>query len=728
MCLWIVPALWVLAGCGRREAAPASAEAVSSREPLAAPCIQCHTNAYNDWLLSDHALAQRMVSLAEDAVAFEPPRRLAVGAMTTDVRRVGDQLEVETLGPDGTRQVYYPDMVIGRRPLIQYLIPFPGGRWQTLSVSYDPASNEWFEVYGDQDRRPHEWGFWSNRGMNWNVQCAYCHMTNLDKGYDPVTDTYHTTWDEASISCQQCHGVMEGHAEAAAVPGYTNANPRARQQALMMCASCHSRREELTGAFQLGDHYADHYRLTLPDAPGIYYADGQILDEDYVYGSFMMSKMGNKDVACVDCHNIHSGAVIIPATNNMLCLQCHIPPGLRNAPPIFELAHSHHQPGSTGNQCVECHMANTTYMARDPRRDHGFIIPDPLLTKELGIPNSCNRCHADKTVDWSIEWMDKWYGERMNRPARTRARLVARAHAADAGVVPELLAFAAGEDIPAWRAAEVSLLAPWIGQPEVFAFTVASLTNADPLVRSAALRSIRPLPQARALAAPLLNDPIRLVRLDAAMAMAGQLDKASAVYREFTHYLDITSDQPAGALRRAEYALMENRLGDAEHWVDRAISWEPNAGYLHYFRGMVLNRAGRNPEAVGAFQTAIAREPDNADYYFSLALLYGELGQPRDVVRTLTEAVNRDPRFTRAWYNLGLAHAQLDNLPLAVTALQRAEALDPANPDFPYARATVHLRQDNPTAARAAAAQALARDPAHAPSRRLLEQLAAGRP
>ena len=39
-------------------------------------------------------------------------------------------------------------------------------------------------------------------------------------------------------------------------------------------------------------------------------------------------------------------------------------------------------------------------MARDPRHDHGFTIPDPLLTKELGIPNACNRCHADKTVDW----------------------------------------------------------------------------------------------------------------------------------------------------------------------------------------------------------------------------------------------------------------------------------------------------------------------------------------
>ena len=54
-------------------------------------------------------------------------------------------------------------------------------------------------------------------------------------------------------------------------------------------------------------------------------------------------------------------------------------------------------------------MPQTTYMQRHPRRDHGFTIPDPLLTQELGVPNACNRCHEDQTTDWAIEATERWY-------------------------------------------------------------------------------------------------------------------------------------------------------------------------------------------------------------------------------------------------------------------------------------------------------------------------------
>ena len=49
-------------------------------------------------------------------------------------------------------------------------------------------------------------------------------------------------------------------------------------------------------------------------------------------------------------------------------------------------------------------MPVTVYMQRHPRRDHGFTIPDPLLTKELNIPNACNRCHANQTTDWALKY------------------------------------------------------------------------------------------------------------------------------------------------------------------------------------------------------------------------------------------------------------------------------------------------------------------------------------
>ena len=94
---------------------------------------------------------------------------------------------------------------------------------------------------------------------------------------------------------------------------------------------------------------------------------------------------------------------------------------------IDPLTHGRHAEGSPGNDCTSCHMPITHYMQRHPRHDHGFTIPDPLLTKEFGVPNACNRCHTDKDADWALQKTNEWYGEKMNRPTRTRAILVAKA-------------------------------------------------------------------------------------------------------------------------------------------------------------------------------------------------------------------------------------------------------------------------------------------------------------
>lgn len=42
--------------------------------------------------------------------------------------------------------------------------------------------------------------------------------------------------------------------------------------------------------------------------------------------------------------------------------------------------------------------------------DHSLRIPRPDLTVGIDVPNACNRCHADKSAQWSVEQMTKWYG------------------------------------------------------------------------------------------------------------------------------------------------------------------------------------------------------------------------------------------------------------------------------------------------------------------------------
>ena len=88
------------------------------------------------------------------------------------------------------------------------------------------------------------------------------------------------------------------------------------------CATCHSRRAAFDDDFHVGDHFGDHFQLQLPVQPNLFYADGQILDEDYVWTSLRTSNMGHKGVRCSDCHDPHSNKLKLPLTNNALCMSC----------------------------------------------------------------------------------------------------------------------------------------------------------------------------------------------------------------------------------------------------------------------------------------------------------------------------------------------------------------------------------------------------------------------
>ncbi len=688
----------------------------------AVACGKCHKTEFDLWANSQHAWANRLISTSRDRHAFHPDRVLVHGSFTNTMRHADGFFEITTAGGrSGTASVHRAEAVIGIEPLRQYLVPFPGGRLQVVDVSYDPIHDEWFNAQGDEDRQPHEWGYWKNRSMTWNVQCAYCHMTGLEKNYDPATDAYSTTWRAMGISCTQCHGTMPAHMANPKAPVIAE-EKRTRGQILHACGSCHSRREELTGRFQARDDFFDHYRLSLPDLGNTFHADGQVWDEDFEFTSFLTSRMGHRGVHCLDCHNPHSGKLILPADNNAVCMQCHTPPGRNGAIPIPDpVAHGHHKEGSTGNLCVECHMPITKYMVRDPRRDHGFTSPDPLLTKEHGIPNACSRCHTDKSLEWNIEWAEKWYGDRLERRSRHRARLVARARQMDDAALPALLEMARSEEIDAWRAALIGVLQPWFHRPEVRALVEESLKHPSPMVRSIAVRLLSPAQDAIPLIGPLQSDPSALVRVDAAWAATQHRTRTEPpAYKELREYIDHTSDQPPGALRQAQLALAEDRHADAESWARKAAQWDPT-GAAHNLLARILHAIGKRGEAIQNFRAALRLEPTSPDHPYALALLLAETGDVQEAVKLLQKAVELDPPFGRAWYNLGLGLAQQNRLEDAIAALRQAEKLMPDSPDPPYARATVHLRLGDIPAAKDAARKALAIQPNHPAAKNILD-------
>ncbi len=681
-------------------------------------CKACHLAEFEAWMESQHAHANRLVSEAQDQAAFTPPRSFHEGLLKTDVSKRWKTFLVTQTGPGPETSYHQAVAVIGVAPLIQYLTPFPGGRLQTINPAYDPVRKDWFDTFGGEERLAHEWGFWKNQGLNWNSQCAFCHTTDFRKNYDIATDSYASTWTAMGISCSQCHGPMDAHVANPQLP----VPERTERQVMSNCASCHARREELTGDFRPGRDFDDHYRLVLPDLTDTYHPDGQVRDENFEYASFITSKMGHAGVRCIDCHNPHSAKLKLPVENNAMCMSCHSPPGINNATPIHDpVAHSHHGADSTGNRCVECHMPHTIYMARDPRRDHGFTIPDPLLTIEHNIPNACNRCHTDQSADWAQRYTEQWYGEKMARPSRERARLMARARAGDPTVTAPILSFLAKEENPAWRAALISALQGRATDPSVEAYLKRAVKDSNALVRNAAVTVLAPGSSATLQAA--LDDEKRTVRLAAAWGLAMSSHTLPHPQREeIVKMLENQSDQPTGALRQAQLAAVEDRPSAANDWLKRATSMDPSSGM--YERSATLQYSmGDEKAAREAFSRAITADPTNVSAIYGLALLEGELGNTSATVELLQTATRLDPDFTRAWYNLGLAEAGREKLAEASVALSRAADLSMNDPSPAYALATIHLRQNKPKEARAAALRALKIDPNHRESLNLLRSL-----
>lgn len=724
----LVGAMLVL-GCGREAKPPVTAAATPPVTTAfkAADCRSCHEEFFKSWSTSDHAQAHRVVDAKADADAFATPRALSLHG-------VDYKLEWKDARPTfaekrGTQAVdtYAAEFALGYKPLRQYIVPAGGGRYQAAELAFDPARKEFFNVFGDERRQLGEWGHWRGRGMNWNSMCAHCHLTDYRKNYDSTTDTYATTWREHGVACSQCHGDLPAtHVDPKRKPATAPAPVTAAdlKRAQETCAPCHARNELLTGRLVPGGSYNDHYRLTLPTEASVFYPDGQMKDEDFNYTSFLTSKMGGKaGVTCLDCHDPHTLKTKLPSDNNAICLQCHGPSPRNNAPIIDPVAHSHHGADSTGNRCVTCHMPTTVYMQRDPRHDHGFLKPDPLLTKELGIPNSCNRCHTDQTTEWAIARTDEWYGAKMQSRQRERARAVTAAQANAPEAAGKLLALIADEDIPAWRATLLQLTRGYTAtEPRVLAAAREALQHADPLVRSAGAQVLGSVPSQTAALRPLLNDPTRLVRLDAAWPLSTELPPNSPARQELDAYLAVSADQPAGRMRIGQDLFNRGRAADAESHLRKAVEWDPNSPGILDALGVVLNEVGNTSEAAAMLWRAAQLSPTDAGAAFNAALAFAGARKLSDAEFALREALRRNPHHDRASYNLGLLLAQTGRPDEAIAALETAEKNAPNVADYPYARATIHWQRKERTAAIAAAQRALQIDPTHAEARALLNQ------
>jgi hypothetical protein len=179
--------------------------------PVSAQCGVCHRKEFADWAGSDHAWALRELNTVHDTEPFHRQRLRAHGSeLTFAANRKGELL----LTDSQSKRNFKVDYVLGRRPLVQYLVKGEDGGWHTPSAAWDVLRHEWFDMFEDDSRLSAEglatrnsgdWGHWLGRGMNWNSQCAWCHTSHFRKNYNEAADTYASTWKEPGVTCIQCH-------------------------------------------------------------------------------------------------------------------------------------------------------------------------------------------------------------------------------------------------------------------------------------------------------------------------------------------------------------------------------------------------------------------------------------------------------------------------------------------------------------------------------------------
>jgi predicted CXXCH cytochrome family protein len=696
------------------EAPPATRTAYAKNDL----CLQCHAAQAKDWATSHHFHAMAPATEPNVLGDFGGVEFERDGVVSRFFRRDG-KFVVHTDGPDGALADFDVAYTFGVHPLQQYLIAQPRDRLQGLTIAWDTERRRWFHLYPDEKTPPGDVLHWTGRYQSWNAMCASCHSTDLEKNYDARADRYATTWSEINVSCQSCHGPGERHvawARSGAAPGSNDGLVDLKTREIEVCAACHSRRSELTPTPVPGEPLYDGYLPALL-TPDLYRADGQQLGEVYEYGSFRQSRMYQAGVRCSDCHDPHRATLV--ADGNALCVRCHQAapdtrrfPGLR-AKSYDSSAHHFHPAGSPGALCVNCHMPARNYMVIDARRDHAIRIPRPDLSVKIGTPNACSGCHADQTPAWAADTIARWYGPDRRHEAHYGEALAAgRAGRPDAE--DGLVSLVRDSSEPAIvRATALELLGRY-GPASVQA-SVAGTHDPDPAVRSAAAGSLERVPPGERvpLVAPLLGDPVRAVRIEAARVLssvppdrfdAAQRQAEERAVAEFIAAQDVALDLPGPHLNLAVLYENQGRHKLAEEEYRSALRLDPDFTPAQLNLARLLNGLQRNDDAERVLRDGIARVPDQGELLYSLGLLLAEEERLPEAAAALGSAADLLPERARVRYNQALALQRIGRRADAEAAFVKAQKIAPDDAEIAYALTILYVQESDWPRAREAAA------------------------
>lgn len=499
-------------------------------------CIACHPGEYHSWHRSYHRTMTQLATPAAVVAPFDDVH-LAAGGRTYDLSRRGDAYFVDMVdlqaeraqarnkGPAPGRREVQVVMTTGSHAMQTYWVEAKDTREVfNLPWVYEFASRRWLPRESVFLRDPAAGPF----KQTWNDNCIGCHSTGPQpklgkQGAD-------TRVGELGIACEACHGPGAAHVEAnrdplrryqkhlAGAPDPTIVNPARLdpERSSQVCGQCHSVNliNDPKGwyagdghVYRPGDDLGASREVLLPrsdpDNPGLKWAvstdanyldqyfwrDGMVRVSGREYNGMVESKCHTAGgMTCLSCHSMHGDEPDMQPKPGLrgaaACLQCH--PQFGEADALT--AHTHHPAGSSGSDCLNCHMPYTTYGLLRGLRSHLVDSPTVAATQATGRANACNACHLDKPLAWADERLSSWYGQpsqasTLTEEDRSVAAEVQWLLRGDAGQ-RALAAWYAG-----WAAAQDASGADWQA-----AHLAELLTDPYDAVRLIAARSLKTLP------------------------------------------------------------------------------------------------------------------------------------------------------------------------------------------------------------------------------------------
>ena len=640
-------------------------------------CKECHQQFYDLWESSYHgrAMMEFTPEFAEINLS-ECPNFIPVGnsAFQYELKSTKGQMIEKA-----TQRSYPIRFALGGKYVYYFLTPFEKGKLQVLPLGYDVKKKEWFDITHSSIRGHQqiqdEALSWTDRRYTFNTACFSCHVSQRTTEYNISKDSYHTTWLEAGINCETCHGPAEKHNDIFKKAKETGGKPdssylktitrsRAYKADLVdaSCAYCHAKSIPLTQEYIIGEDFFQHYDLVGPENAD-FYPDARDLGENYTYTSWLMSPCRKDErMDCLHCHT-SSGRFRQKDNPNSACLPCH------EDRVAHASEHTHHKEGSKGNECIQCHMPKTSF-ARMDRSDHSMQPPVPAATRAYGSPNACNACHSTQSIEWAEKFIQEHFSGNFQEQIMRQATMLDQlrrgetAHLDD--ILPDLL-------LPENEIIQTALIRSLqnIHDDRVIPLMLYFIRSESPLLRSSAATTLGDYTNesVRLALFKAMQDPVRLVRVRA----VGELldinaedipqeykDSYHKALDEYTLSLHAFPDQEISHFNLGHFHESQEDDEGAKKEYMRALKLRPSMSEASMNLAMLYYRNGQIDSSLLYFQETIKQNPQYGPAYLNLGLLYGEMNWKTKAREAFHKAYNLDNHIIAA-YNLSILYSGISS-------------------------------------------------------------------